>query len=48
MTYADLYTELELSSLSPADYDAELDRNLSASGLQLWQQARDLMFKMTS
>jgi hypothetical protein len=47
-TYADLYIELELAELPAAAYDAELDRNLSALGHQLWQQASDLMFKATS
>lgn len=47
-TYENLYTELELSHLSVAEYDAALDKNLAASGLQLWRQAHDLMFKVTS
>lgn len=47
-TYADLYLELELAALPPADYDAALDGNLAASGLQLHRQAVDLMFKVTS
>lgn len=47
-TYADLYLEIELAGLSRHDYDAALDRNLAASGLQIFKQAQDLMFKVTS
>ncbi len=47
-TYGDLFLELELSKLLVADYDAALDRNLAASGLQLFNQAIELMFKVTS
>lgn len=47
-TYEDLFTEIELSVLSASEYDAALDKNLAASGMQLWKQAHDLMFKVTS
>ena len=47
-TYADLYTDIVLSELSPTKYDAQLDRNLSALGLQIWQQAQNVMFKGAS
>lgn len=47
-TYENLFIELELSHLPTSEYDAALDKNLAASGLQLWRQAHDLMFKVTS
>lgn len=47
-TFEDLYIEIELSNLSTNEYDAALEKNLAASGLQLWRQAQDLMFKVTS
>jgi len=47
-TYENIFIELELSHLSTSEYDAALDKNLAASGMQLWRQANDLMFKVTS
>ena len=47
-TYEDLFIELRLKSLEPAEFDAQLDRNLAASGLQIWEQAQELMFKRTA
>lgn len=44
-TYADLYTDIVLSELHQAEYDAQLDRNLPALGMQIWQQAQNIMFK---
>lgn len=47
-TYADIYIELVLSKMGAAEYDASLDGNLAASGLQIFSQAQNLMFKVTS
>lgn len=47
-TYEDLFTELRLKPMTADEYDKQLDRNLPALGLQFWEQARDLMFKVSA
>lgn len=48
-TFESIWENLELEGLSVEEFDARADRqNWAASGRQLWEQARDLMFKLTA
>lgn len=48
-TFESIWQNLELQGASVQDFDARADaQNFAASGRQLWQQASDLMFKLTS
>lgn len=48
-TFESIFEHIELTGLSVAEFDARADRqNWAASGRQLWEQARDLMFKITA
>ena len=48
-TFEQIFEHIELSGLAVEEYDGRVERqNLAASGRQLWQQAQDLMFKLTA
>ena len=48
-TFESIYQNIELVELPAEEYDDRADRqNWAASGRQLWEQASDLMFKLTS
>ena len=47
-TFEQIFEHIELAGLSQREFDERADRqNWAASGRQLWQQAHDLMFKLT-
>ena len=48
-TFEGIFQYIELAGLSQSEFDERADRqNWAASGRQLWQQATDLMFKLTA
>ena len=48
-TFESIWENLELEGVSVEEFDARADaQNWAASGQQLWKQANDLMFKLTS
>ena len=48
-TFESIWENVELAGLSVEEFDARAEeQNWAASGRQLWQQAHDLMFRLTS